>query len=228
MRMITWSDHKTNSRRRLYWMASSPILLVVIVWETGFYLSRNIHPDGPNASFDYTQPDPRVPGAARDVVLNNQNAAKGMMPDLDGLAIIYDDRADQLVGPDGRWIVDLSAISQILRFDVMKDTVLFRARAGRLTDESRAIARADRLEGNGQYFRTYAIWSVKDYAFTVEQLRRASPEDKVILDAIRTAKAVPLKPGSRVRAVGTDHGEMERGGLLLTPGHLPIEAPATP
>jgi hypothetical protein len=164
----------------------------------------------------------------------------GFIADLEGTAIAYTAEADRLV-VDGRFQLDLSLADLAERLGISAesiadprsrgkvdpDAVLFTAQAGKLADETKTLLREIRkreaLAGKPPS-PVIGEWVVTKFAFTLNHLKHPSDDEKRILAAIsRSAAEIMPQPGDGIRAVPVTGRDLDRGGVSVSAGMLPIE-----
>jgi hypothetical protein len=200
-------------------------------------LRRTKHTDLINA--DYSPALETFPPASPGDINNNAIARMGLLPNLDGVAVLYPDVLKNLIS-DGRFRTDLPLpdITKILHHGkisdndnaIDRDAPIFSVIIGTLSEESKAYTREfwrtqqrNGLPPNGgvgQFTR-------KRIVFTLNDLKQPDDERKLIIDAIlRAERRAPLVIGYPARAIGVTQGEIESDSAGLWAGNLPPVPPA--
>jgi hypothetical protein len=200
-------------------------------------LRRNKHADLINA--DYSPALESFPAASPSAISNNAIARMGLLPNLDGMAVLYPDVLKNLIS-DGRFRTDLPLpdITKILNPGKISDhdnaidpdAPIFSVIIGTLSEESKAHARGYWMTqqrnglppngGVGEFTR-------KRVVFTLNNLKQPDDERKLIIEAILRAELrPPLVIGYEARAIGVAQGEIESGSVGIWAGSLPPVPPA--
>jgi hypothetical protein len=185
-------------------------------------------------------PPSGFPLATETAMNNNAIMTMGLVGDLDGTAIAYASAANRLV-VHGRLRLDLppGQLAGLLRVpresisdprtpgQIDLNAELFRAQAGMLTQNGKAISRvlrARQVRSGERPSAVFARWVVRRYSFTLNRLKYPNEDEKVVMSAIvLSAGEMMPKPGDGVRAVAVDGSELEDGRVALTGGMLPLE-----
>jgi hypothetical protein len=233
--------HKTRpslSSRLHGWarIAALVALAAAAAWGIGREASLRIFFDDTEL-FSRPEPAPSVP-KSRNPLINEFITTTGWVGNLDGTAVAYSSEADELVASDGRFQTDLTpqeahhklgldaaAISKKGSPDeIDSDVVLFKAQAGTLTETAKALGRILRSKHVAAAIR--GEWDLKDFSFTLNQLKHPSEEEKAVLAAISRSKLGILPvPGDMIRAVPANRTDFEPGMIAVSPGMLPPEEP---
>ena len=195
----------------------SPIVLISIAVIAALFLSgRNDDPA------KLAAPLPGFPDKPESI--RNPNPWR-IGADLHGVAVVFAEEADRLIGEDGQFRKDLSVdeFATRLVIDVKSismpdgrldpDAVLFRAQPAVLTAYGRAQSlemRKHQIHTHNIPWAVYADWERRDYAFTLNKLLHPSDDEIIILIAIRNAPPRGVAtPGDKIRATGINRQQFK-------------------
>jgi hypothetical protein len=201
--------------------ATGAVAVMILVLTTSWLIVR--HGQRPDIEASAPQDrSPDLPPLSPTARNNNEIMRLGMIPDLEGIAVLYSQEAESFIDAQGRFRVEVAG-----RFD--PDATLFLVHAATLTANARArsveMRKQHRREGERPGF-VFQEWTVRKFAFTSRRLENPTAEERVILESIVRAKmAVMPRPGDGVRAIPFYRDELERGEVGFFPGHLPVVEP---
>jgi hypothetical protein len=189
----------------------------------------------------YSPPSVAMPKPSQTVV-NNNNAAALLLPvNLEGIAVVYPEQVDALVGSDGRFrtALSLDEIARALSIDpqsiaragskneIDPDAVLFKVVTGRLSN--RAKARSRRLRETEYEVIQPALsepddWVTAEVPVSLNMLSHPDYSHQQILEAIsRSARGLIRQPGAKLNAVPLLRAVRHAETIVFAGGYLPLE-----
>jgi hypothetical protein len=236
--------------RREHWMRALQLghrnslgfLLVctaALCWWAGHDLMARNPKNNASEKAGYSPPPENAPPTSQTALNNNKTAELHLPTDLEGTAVLYPPEVDGLVSPAGtfRTNLSLSELARVLKVDartiaksgsnveVDPDAVLFKAVAGRLSENAKAQARRIREKQVSQGMTGWAVgeeWVQRKLSFSLNALIHPSADQKSVLDAISRSARLLREPGAKVSAAPL---LFDRKGEQADffPGFLPLE-----